>query len=262
MDQLNLYFQEVGQGKPVVILHGLFGSSDNWRTLSLKLSQDFLVYSIDLRNHGRSSHSDDHSYAAMARDVYNFAEREELESFILIGHSMGAKVAMHFAFLYPSLVSKLVLVDMAPRAYPAQHSKELAALQSIDLSQVRNRRMVEELLGQQLEDRAVVQFFMKNLNRKNDDTFSWRFNLDVLVAQYDQILAEVPEHAQLDLPVLVVKGELSEYVSPEDEQHYKRLFRNVHFETVEGSGHWVHAEKPEEFLLALQDFLYTSYEST
>lgn len=252
---LNLYFQEVGKGEPLIILHGLFGSSDNWRTLSLKLSQSYLVYSVDLRNHGRSPHSDVHDFESMAEDLMNFAEREELEQLTIVGHSMGGKAGMFFAARYPQLLKRLVVVDMAPRKYAVQHSREIDALKSIDMDQVHNRRVVEEQLESLLDDKSVVQFFLKNLNRRNDDTFSWRFNLDALVKNYDNILEAVPQNVTFSKPTLFVRGELSRYIQPEDEPLIRQLYPSARIETVAGSGHWVHAEKPEEFYEVLKRFL-------
>ncbi len=252
---VNLYFQEVGKGEPVLILHGLFGSSDNWRTVSLKLSQKNLVYSIDLRNHGRSPHDPVHDFGSMAADLYEFIEREELEQVNLIGHSMGGKVAMYFAASHPKRLRRLVVVDMAPRKYEVQHSREIEALKSIDISRVRNRRFVEEELESKLNDKSIVQFFLKNLNRRNDDTFSWRFNLDVLADQYPKILEAVPLHDPFTGPVLFVRGELSRYIQAEDEHLIRLLYPNSRIETVLGSGHWVHAEKPDQFIALIESFL-------
>jgi pimeloyl-ACP methyl ester carboxylesterase len=255
---VNLYFQEVGKGDPVLILHGLFGSSDNWRTVSLKLSQKHQVYSIDLRNHGRSPHVPIHDFPSMAEDLFEFIEREELERVTLIGHSMGGKAAMYFAARYPSRLKRLVVVDMAPRAYEVQHSCEIEALKSIDLSQVHNRRIVEEELESKLNDKAIVQFFMKNLNRRNDDTFNWRFNLEVLANQYSKILEAVPLHDPFTGPVLFLRGELSNYIQPDDEHLIRVLYPNALVETVLGSGHWIHAEKPDDFIQLVENFFYST----
>lgn len=252
---MTLYFQEVGKGKPVVILHGLFGSSDNWRTISLRLGENRTVYSLDMRNHGRSGHDPAHDYSAMVGDLAETLDFIDTGAVELIGHSMGGKTAMRFALEHPESVSKLVVVDMAPKAYPPQHSKEIEALKSINLSEHTNRRDVENLLDEQLGNKAVVQFFMKGLNRAEDKTFNWRFNLNALDKEYDKILEGLPEGKQYEGPTLFVRGGKSPYFKDEDMEAARAFFPNAELATIPVAGHWVHAEAPKEFLKEVEGFL-------
>lgn len=252
---MTLYFQEVGKGKPLVILHGLFGSSDNWRTISLRLGEDRTVYSLDLRNHGRSGHDDAHGYPEMTRDLAETLDFIDSGPVDLIGHSMGGKTAMRFALERPEQVAKLVVVDMAAKAYPPQHSKEIEALKSINLAEHTNRRDVEALLDEKLGNKAVVQFFMKGLNRAEDKTFSWRFNLKALDQEYEKILEGLPEGGQFEGPTLFVRGGNSPYVKDEDMETARKFFPNAELATIPDAGHWVHAEAPKAFLKEVEGFL-------
>ena len=199
---MRLNFQVQGHGRPLVILHGFLGSSDNWRSMSRRLSSHFTVYCLDLRNHGQSPHSDAMDYPIMAADLREFVEAQSLAQVFLLGHSMGGKVAMQFAGQYPERVDKLVVVDIAPKAYPPTHQSLLAALRAVDLRAAKNFSDIDAALSGPIPDAAVRQFLMKNLTR-DDRGFRWRIALDAIMQNYDELTqAVVIERPFISPPVL------------------------------------------------------------
>ena len=169
---------------PVLLLHGLFGSADNWQTVSNRLAADFHVFAIDLRNHGRSPHVPEMNLPAMARDVIDFMDAQAIPASRLLGHSLGARVAMELALSAPERVQALVVVDMAPRAYPPGHDEILKGLVSINLNEVRDRQDADALLSASVPELRVRQFLLKNLARHANGSFAWKFNLSALIDQY------------------------------------------------------------------------------
>jgi esterase len=258
---MKLFFRKYGAGKPLIILHGLFGQSDNWNTLSKKFAENsFEVYTLDLRNHGLSPHSTEWSYELMAQDIKEFIEEHKLQKPFLVGHSLGGKVLMFFEMMFRGIAEKLVVVDMAPRAYPPHHNEALKALMAVDLEKISSRKEAENKLNEFDLDFGTKQFLLKNLYRlpeeeiKNTRIFDWRFNLKTIHENYAMVGQKIPEGKSLT-PVLFLRGERSDYILPSDEAEIKKYFPNAEIKTVQDAGHWIHAEKPLEFFNETLKFL-------
>lgn len=251
---MELFYREFGQGSPVIILHGLFGFSDNWQTVAKALSGDHLVVTPDLRNHGRSPHVPTHTYAEMADDLHAFMEQHWMFSAAVVGHSMGGKVAMQFALSNPDMVSRLVAVDISPAAAEDNHSSIFDALRKMDLSKMSSRQEAETYLAERIPDAGTRQFLLKNITREEDDRFAWKMNLTVLWEHYDDILAPVTGQP-FDKPALFIRGSRSDYIKDGDFPLIKSLFPQAEIVTIEDAGHWVHADKPAELLAVLKKFL-------
>ena len=252
---MELFYREFGQGSPVIILHGLFGFSDNWQTIAKGLADQHLVITPDLRNHGRSPHVSGHTYPEMAEDMKTFMEAHWIFSTALVGHSMGGKVAMQLALSHPDLVERLVVVDIAPGRAADNHSSIFDALQGMDLSKMKTRQEAEAYLSERIPDMGTRQFLLKNITREDDGSFTWKMNLPVLRQHFDDILAPVEGTEPFDKPVLFVRGSRSDYIKDADFPLIKSLFPQAEIVTVEGAGHWVHADKPAELLAILKNFL-------
>lgn len=250
-----LFHQDLGEGIPIVILHGLFGSLDNWRTVSLKFAENYRVIPVDLRNHGRSFHKEDHTYDLMAGDLLRLLDYLGLEKIILIGHSMGGKAGMYFALNYQERVSKLIVVDMAPRAYESSHNLVIEALNSVNLSEVNSRNQVDLKLQSYITDTGTRQFLMKGLYRNEGENFAWRFNLKTLTEKYDQINVGLPEGLTFHGPVLFMKGEFSNYITDSDTIDIVGFFPTGQLVTIPKSGHWIHADAPSAFVATVLDFI-------
>ncbi len=254
---MDLFYRQLGtEGRPLVILHGLFGMSDNWLSISKSFLPEFQVYLVDLRNHGQSPASADFSYPLMADDMAQFITKHQLSEVSLIGHSMGGKVLMNFADRYRDLYQKLIIVDIAPRFYPVHHTAILQGLKAIDLTKLQSRTKANEILKNYEESEAVRQFLLKNLWR-NPATgqFDWRMNLSVLTAEIAQIGEEQIPKETITAPTLFMSGAESSYVTAEDQELIKKYYSDVQFEIIDGAGHWVQAEKPQEFIQAALKFL-------
>ncbi len=251
---MELYSREFGQGSPVLILHGLFGFSDNWQTIAKGLSDQHLVVTPDLRNHGRSPHVGTHSYAEMAEDVRSFMENHWMFSAAVIGHSMGGKVAMQLALSHPEMVERLVVVDMEPGKAEDNHSSIFRALLDMDLSKMATRKQIESYLTDRISDVGTRQFLLKNITREEDGRFTWKMNLPVLWKHYSDILAAVGGGVY-DKPALFIRGSRSDYIKDADIPLIHSLFTKAEVVTIEGAGHWVHADKPNELLETLRNFL-------
>jgi pimeloyl-ACP methyl ester carboxylesterase len=250
-----LNYKELGQGHPIVILHGLFGTLDNWQTIAKYLSETYSVYLVDLRNHGRSPHLPDMNYGLMAEDVRQFMESHWLHEAYVMGHSMGGKVAMQLALNNPDMVEKLIVVDIAPKIYTGSHFEIFKALLSLDLAHTSDRAIAEAHLYQFEKDPGVVQFLMKNLSRKKEGGFEWKMNLPVIYQHYADILANVSGDHPFEHPTLFIRGELSGHVKDSDLPDIQRLFPAVVLETIPQAGHWVHADQPAALLERVRAFL-------
>jgi esterase len=250
---MQLHYQTLGQGQPLMLLHGLFGSADNWHTVAKYFSQHYQVISVDLRNHGRSPHHDSQTYIDMADDLIALLDTLNLGSVYLLGHSLGGKVAMQFATLYPERVKKLIIVDMAMRSYPDAQTYLIDAMMAVDLSMVKTRNEVNQALSNTIENEKVRQFLLMNLV-KTDGNLQWRINLPALKANYPFIRQAVCESAQFNKPCLFIRGERSDYVSDDDVEHIKAHFTNAQFASLP-AGHWVHAEQPQAFIAVIEQFL-------
>lgn len=251
---MELFSREFGQGSPVVILHGLFGFSDNWQTIAKALADHHLVITPDLRNHGRSPHVPTHTYPEMADDLQVFLEQHWVFKTALVGHSMGGKVAMQFALHHPDMVERLVVVDIAPGPAEDNHGHVFRALLDLDLSRIATRQEAEAWLEPRVPDFGTRQFLLKNITRNADGTFAWKMNLPVLWEAYPDILAGV-QGEPFDKPTLFIRGSRSNYVQDEDFPQIRHLFPLAQVVTIEGAGHWVHADKPAELLAVLREFL-------
>ena len=245
--------RELGEGKPLMILHGLFGYSDNWQTHAKKLADYYRVILVDLRNHGRSSWSEEFSYQLMADDIFELCEELSLDEFILMGHSMGGKVAMQFAQQHENLLEKLVVVDIGIKEYPMHHEHILAGIHAVQLKDVDSRKDAEEQLSKHIESEGVKQFLLKNLYWKEKGVLAWRMNVPVLEREMPQILARLDVTERM-VPTLFIRGELSNYILDEDIASLEDAFPDSELITIENSGHWVHAESPTEFLESLLSF--------
>ncbi len=249
-----MYFREFGQGSPVVILHGLFGFSDNWQTIAKGLAEHHLVITPDLRNHGRSPHVPTHSYPEMAEDLKVFLEEHWIFSTALVGHSMGGKVAMQFALHHPDMVDKLVVVDISPGQAEDNHSAIFQALAGLDLGKIATRQEADAFLGAHIPDFGTRQFLLKNITRRPDGTFAWKMNLPVLQKEYPAILAAV-DGEPFDKPALFIRGSRSDYIRDTDFASIYALFPQARIVTIPDAGHWVHADQPAQLLAVLQEYL-------
>ncbi|HTF80316.1 MAG TPA: alpha/beta fold hydrolase, partial [Cytophagales bacterium] len=245
----------LGEGSPIIIMHGLFGSSDNWLTFAKKLAEKHKVYLLDLRNHGQSPHDTDHNYSVMLEDLRAFIEEHNLFEPVVVGHSMGGKLAMKFATKYPDLLSKLVVIDISPKYYKPHHQKYLAALHALDLKNLQSRQDADVEMQKHINELGVRQFLLKNLYRDENNEFRWRMNLPVLTEQIDNIGEGLDAGQRFRKPTLFVKGELSDYISEDDEIMAKWIFPHAKIETIAGAGHWVQADKPMELLTVMEDFV-------
>jgi len=250
---MELYHQSCGEGFPLVVLHGLFGSSDNWHTLAQRFGSFFKVYYVDLRNHGRSPWDDVHTYEAMAEDLYGFFKHHGLQKAHLLGHSMGGKVAMHFAQKHPELLEKMVIADMGVKGYPMHHQHILAGIHALDLPNIRSRSEAEKILSLHVEAAGVRQFLLKNLYWVKAGQLGWRMNVAVLEREMPNILAALPEEVSWT-PTLFLRGELSHYIIAEDETLIEELFPDSMIQTISDAGHWLHAEQPDAFFDAVMGY--------
>jgi len=249
-----LNYKVEGEGHTIVLIHGLFGNLDNLGLLARDLRQDHQVVSVDLRNHGQSFQSEEHSYELMANDVYQLLNSLELDSYTLIGHSMGGKVAMKVAAMAGPKVTKLVVLDMAPVAYTQnRHDNVFRGLQAVIADKPANRKQALELLAEHIELEGVRQFLGKSLYN-NGTHLAWRFNVESLLANYQQILGWNPIEAT-DTPTLFIKGGDSDYLTGEHQQQVQQQFHNAKAHVIANTGHWLHAEKPAEVLRAIRKFV-------
>ncbi len=253
---MTLFYNQYGEsGPPLIVLHGLLGESGNWHTLSRTAFQTVAtVYAVDQRNHGRSPHTDEMDYESMADDVHRFIEEHDLGRVSLLGHSMGGKTAMQTALAHPDAVERLIVADMAPKAYPPRHEHLLEALDRIDPSTYDRREDVDAALAEDVSSWSIRQFLLKNLDYDGEQ-YSWRMNLDALRRNYDQLNAALPDDGTFDGPTLFVRGGQSDYVEEEDLPDIRERFPAADLVTIEDAGHWVHAEAPDAFAEVVVDFL-------
>ncbi|MCC3153645.1 alpha/beta fold hydrolase [Hymenobacter sp. BT770] len=255
-----LHYLDQGQGRPLVILHGLFGTLDNWQTLARRWATEagLRVVSVDLRNHGRSFQSPEHSYALMAQDVLALFDHLHLgPDSTLMGHSMGGKVAMRLALDHPERLARLIVLDIAPRFSDMAHQTDiLAGLHAVDLAHLGSRQEADAAMAQHIPQVGVRQFLLKNLYRREDNSFAWRINLKTLAASMAAVGEETSATQPFLKPALFVRGGKSNYITAEDKLYgIPALFPNSQVETVVDAGHWLHAEKPEEAFQLVKAFV-------
>ena len=252
---MKLNFKTFGVGKPLLILHGLFGSLDNWQTLGKQLAETHKVYLVDLRNHGKSPHSSKFSYEDMAKDVAELIQDEQLDKVSIIGHSMGGKTTMTFAVEFPQFAEKLVIVDIAPKKYAPHHDEIIKALYSLDLSAISSRREADEEMKKSIENDGIRLFLLKNLNREKEGGYTWKMNLDMLSENIEKVIDVTEIPFPIPLETIFIRGGSSGYILDSDFERIEELFPNSEIATIQNAGHWVHAEKPQELLSLIIDFL-------
>lgn len=251
-----LYSKIEGEGKPLLILHGFLGMSDNWKTIGSQFASDgFQVHMLDLRNHGKSFHSEEFSYDDMAQDIYEYCKANKLDKVQIIGHSMGGKTAMLFATSYPEMVEKLIVADIGPKFYPQHHQIILEGLNAVDFSKKPSRTEVEATLSGFITDFGTRQFLLKSLYWLEPGQLAFRFNLAVFNKKIEEIGKALLEEAVFDKPTLFIRGGNSNYILDEDFETIKRHFPDFNIETIPNAGHWLHAENPKLFYEMASSFL-------
>ncbi|UMB62227.1 alpha/beta fold hydrolase [Lutibacter sp. A80] len=250
-----LHSKILGEGTPLLILHGYFGMGDNWKSLANLFSKDYEVHLIDQRNHGRSFHTDDFDYELLVEDLYNYIQHFNLDKVCLLGHSMGGKVAMLFAVTYPDFVSKLIVADISPRYYKPHHQPILAALNAVNFEIQNTRKEVEDVLKIYIQDTGILQFMLKNVHRKTKDQLGFRFNLHSLTENNDEVGAALPSFTHFEGETLFLKGEKSDYITENEVGLIEAHFPNSKIVTVKNAGHWLHAENPKQFYSEVVSFL-------
>ncbi|NBV14719.1 MAG: alpha/beta fold hydrolase [Sphingobacteriia bacterium] len=252
---MNLNFKVMGEGEPLLILHGLFGSLDNWISLGRRYGTFRKTYLIDQRNHGKSPHTEQHGYPEMAEDLLTFMDQQEISSAAWLGHSMGGKTVMEAALQAPDRCSALIVADMAPVVYRRHHDEIITALEAVPLNEIQNRAEAEAILTPLLPDVGVRQFLLKNLDRTTEGKYVWKMNLPVLKKEYDFIVKEIPRERKYSGPTLFIKGGNSNYIKDAYLPEMQELFPNMELITLPGIGHWVHAEAPDDFFQITSNFL-------
>lgn len=252
---MELYYKKQGDGPALFILHGLFGSGDNWQSHANALSSSFTVYLVDQRNHGRSPHSEQFGYPEMANDLMELIAASGERDVNLIGHSMGGKTILHFAQAYPWLIRKMIVADMGLKAYPPHHDEIFKALFAADIERCTSRKEAEERMAPYISEFSTLQFLLKNIYWKEPGRLGWRFNLPVLYSNIGSIIGAVPG-GKIETETLFLRGGKSNYIKPADYVHIQEQVPHSRIETLENAGHWLHAEFPEEFLSHVQRFLH------
>ncbi|MEZ0608827.1 alpha/beta fold hydrolase [Fibrella sp. WM1] len=258
---MKLYYREVGDpsATPLLIVHGIFGSSDNWLTISKTIAErGYRVILPDQRNHGQSPRSDDFSYTYLADDIHELIQDLKLDNPILVGHSMGGKTMMQYVMRYPGTFRALVVVDIAPKFYPVHHSDILRGLAAIDLTAIRTRNEADDILSAYEPSPTVRQFLLKNLYRETvngTSQFAWRLNLPVISREIHGVGEELTDTHAVTAPTLFIRGERSPYILDSDWPAILRLFPNAQLISIPDAGHWVQAEQPAAFVDALMGFL-------
>ncbi|MFB6305706.1 MAG: alpha/beta fold hydrolase [Flavobacteriales bacterium] len=250
---MKLHYREMGEGEPLLILHGVFGSSDNWQTVGKKLSHDFRVFLIDQRNHGRSTHSEEFNYKNMSEDILELIDANDLGKVNMIGHSMGGKTAMCFANDHPERLKSMIVVDIAPKRYEKHHELILKAMEEVKPETKSGRKEVDKALSKYIEEFSIRQFIMKNLYWKNKDQLGWRLNVSTLRNKQGEVVSAL-DLDKIYTPTLFIRGEKSDYLKDNDIEYLKEHFLNMNLKTL-NSGHWVHAEAPNEFIDTVRNYL-------
>ena len=252
---MQLQSQTFGSGPPLIILHGLFGSLDNWHSIAGRLAAHFQVFTVDQRNHGRSPHSPHMNYQLMAEDLREFMQAQHLATVRLLGHSMGGKTAMQFALAHPEKVVKLVATDIAPRAYLPLHQAIFDALLALDLSAFQTRGQVNKALARAIPNASLRLFLLKSIGSLPDAGLFWKTNIRGIFENSDNLRTGLTATTAFGGPTLFIRGETSEFIQDNDTPYILRLFPAATIRTIPGAGHWVHIDAPEPFLRAVLEFL-------
>jgi esterase len=267
---MKLFYRKYGNGPPLIILHGLYGSSDNWVTIAKNLSDTYSVYLPDQRNHGQSPHDSRHDYDSMRDDLFEFVQSLKLKKFFLAGHSMGGKTAMSFALKWPEMMDGLLIADISPFVNGStqhhvynEHLTILNTMLSTDLTSISARNEAEFRLMKKIPDEKVRGFILKNLLRTADNKFTWKINSSSLLKNLEKIMEGIDlktylNHEIIGFPVIFLKGENSSYLSTSDFADIQRVFPAVEFVTIQNAGHWIHADKPDEVIKNLKRLLADS----
>ena len=243
------------KGQDLIVIHGLFGMSDNWNTLGKKFAKYCKVHLIDLRNHGRSPHSTEFSYEVMCDDLLEYMEDNSIKNPVILGHSLGGKVAIKFAFTHPDKIEKLIVADMAPRRYNTDfHQNLLSTLYKLHLEDFEKREEIDRVLSEAYKDKGMRLFLLKNLYRNEKKEFAWRFNIDVLLEKVSNIQEADFIQGVCKIPTHFIRGGNSNYITSEDELTINKHFSDFSIATIEGAGHWLHAENPERFYNEVMGF--------
>ncbi|MDB3870468.1 alpha/beta fold hydrolase [bacterium] len=243
------------KGQDLIVIHGLFGMSDNWNTLGKKFAKYCKVHLIDLRNHGRSPHSTEFSYEVMCDDLLEYMEDNSIKNPVILGHSLGGKVAIKFAFTHPDKIEKLIVADMSPRRYNTDfHQNLLSILYKLNLEDFEKRKEIDSILSSTYKDKGMRLFLLKNLYRKENKEFAWRFNIDVLLEKVSNIQEADFIQGVCKIPTHFIRGGNSNYITSEDELTINKHFSDFSIATIEGAGHWLHAENPERFYNEVMGF--------
>lgn len=248
-------FGENLSSTPLLVFHGLFGMLDNWGSFGKELGEVLPVHLIDLRNHGRSFHSDSMTHDDLANDIAHYMEHYGIQKAYVLGHSLGGKAVMQFAINYPEKVEKLIVVDISPKAYPPHHQGVIKALESVDFNTVGSRSDVEAVLTQYIPEKSTIQFLAKNLYWDDHKKLNWRFNLKTLSEKYNEFVSNAIKFGVFDGPTLFISGEKSNYILPQDEFAIKQQFPHAKIVTVKNAAHWVQADNPAEFSHVVKQFL-------
>ncbi len=252
---MKLFYRKSGSGPPLLILHGLFGSSDNWVSIARQLSDNFTVIVPDERNHGRSPHSDIFDYNSLRTDAMEILQTEGYDQASVAGHSMGGKIAMEMAIYAPEIVKKLVVLDISPRKYPLRHQFILQGLNALDIGNIKTRQEADEQLSGYITDLHIRQFLLKNLARKKNGGFKWKINLPAIEANLHHIGEAQTSENPISTPVLFIGGKNSDYIGQTDKKQIHTLFSNAQIEMIPDAGHWLHAEQPEKICRLITKFL-------
>ncbi|MBN1989978.1 MAG: alpha/beta fold hydrolase [Bacteroidales bacterium] len=263
---MKLFYRNIGTGEPIVVLHGLYGSSDNWLTVGKALAENNRVILLDQRNHGQSPHSANHNYALMADDLHTFLASESIINPIIVGHSMGGKVAMRYTLEHPDTVKGLIVVDISPEEYTErkqsaashleEHRRIITAMQALPLGQLDARNDADTLLSEAIPQARIRQFLLKNLKRNKDGAFYWGLNLDAIQQNLFTLMEGINSKGYTyNGPVLFVKGGESDYITDDSRNRIENIFPSAQIRTIENAGHWVHAEQTDKFLELVQSFL-------
>ena len=252
---MELNFKKIGQGQPLLILHGLFGSADNWLGIANDLKKNYTLYLVDQRNHGDSPHHEEWDFKVMSDDILDFVEKQNLEKTHIMGHSMGGKAAMNFALNHPGRVEKLIVVDIAPRYYPVHHQTILDGLNAIDLNQLKSRNAADEILAKYEKDKGVRQFLLKSLGRNDQGNYFWKINLPVITEKIENVSRAIDHQGSFDKPTLFMGGANSQYIQDSDKEEIEKYFPNSQIIKMKNAGHWIHAEQPEAVVKTVRMFL-------
>lgn len=263
---VNLHYRKSGHGPVMIILHGLYGSSDNWLSIARRLEDRFTIFIPDLRNHGKSPHTSTHTFEDMVGDLHLFFLHHHIKTATILGHSMGGKLAMMFAADYPEMVDNLIVADIAPKNYNSgnralksvlQHEVILGLMEELNLVAVTSRKEIDHFLAGKLSNVTLRQFLIKNIHRNKEGYFEWKINVPVLKSALNSITSEVNSQwfdarkPILKYPVTFIRGLNSEYISDQDFISITDIYPEARLIDIPGAGHWLHAEQPEKFVEAV-----------